>query len=331
MTRASAGSALVVGAGLMGRWHAHALRRLSIPIGGIVDTDGERASRLARRVGARRVHDEVDAALSEGGYGAAHVCTPADTHAALITRFFDAGVHVLCEKPLAGTAAETTALLDSASKSGRLLVPVHQFLFQPGFLRVVAALAGSGRLLHVDFFAASAGAERGGDGLAEAVAADILPHPLSLLRRLIGPAFGGIEWHVLRRSPGEIRIVGAWDDATLGVLVSMHGRPTRNALRLVFDEGTWHVDLFHGFAWREDPGVSRLRKIGRPFGASLSSGLAATANLGRRALSREPAYPGLRTLVGKFWESVDRGAPPPISAQEVIDVAEARDALSSTG
>jgi predicted dehydrogenase len=255
------------------------------------------------------------------------VCTPVDSHAQLVSRLLEGGVHVLCEKPLAEGAAETRSLLASAKHADLLLAPVHQFLFQQGFLEVVSALPAAGRLLHVDFFAASAGAAEGGTGRAAAVAADILPHPLSLLRRLIGPAFASIDWSVTKGGTGELRAAGAWGHATVGILVSMHGRPTRNAARIVCEGGTWHVDLFHGFAWREDPRVSRGRKITRPFRASLGAGVAATANLARRLLAREPAYPGLRTLAAGFWDAVRAGGPPPISAEEIIDVAVARDAL----
>ena len=111
------------------------------------------------------------------------------------------------------------------------------------------------------------------------------------------------------------------------ILVSLSGRPTRNSLRIVGDKGSLHVDLYHGFSVLERGAVSRRHKALRPFARSLRTLGAAGANLIARTARWEPAYPGLRELVKEFYGAVEGARPAPISAEESLDVARARDTV----
>jgi predicted dehydrogenase len=234
---------------------------------------------------------------------------------------------VLVEKPLAPTATATAKLLDLAAARGRLLCPVHQFLFQPGVLGAQSALPAIGPLLHAEVVSCSAGADGCPDGERDRVAAEILPHPLALLARVLPAPLAAADWHLDHPAAGELRATGSLGGCSFTILVSMRGRPTTNVLRLIGERGTVHVDLFHGFHVVEAGAVSRARKIAHPFLLSGATLRAATRNLLSRAARREVAYPGLRELTRRFYNAVRRGAEPPISPRETLDVATARDAL----
>jgi hypothetical protein len=88
-----------------------------------------------------------------------------------------------------------------------------------------------------------------------------------------------------------------------------------------------HADLFHGFAFEEQRKLTRVAKIVRPFGNAAGALTAATTNLARRIAMREQAFPGLRELVGKFYEAAKSDGTPPISASETLDVAVERDTI----
>jgi predicted dehydrogenase len=318
----------IIGAGLMGRWHAAAAARVGADVTLVIDPDDGRATRLAHRYGATvtdltAVHGEV--------VDVAHICSPLATHAAITRRVLSGGVAALVEKPLAATARETDDLLALAESRGIALCPVHQFLFQPGTRRLLGALDRLGTVLHLDYEACSAGGMgQSPAGLAEIVA-DILPHPLSLARRVVRQPLHTLSWHVARPSAGEFRATAHTVDATIGLLISMGGRPTRNTLRLIGTRGTAHLDLFHGFATFEPGAVSRGRKITRPLTHAAATITGAAANLIRRAVARELAYPGLATLVKEFYEASRGERAVPIAADEIRDVALARDRLLGSG
>ena len=87
------------------------------------------------------------------------------------------------------------------------------------------------------------------------------------------------------------------------------------------------LDLFHGFATIDTAAVSRKAKIARPFRRSAIQFAAAGRNLARRFVTREFAYPGLRTLISEFYAAVRGAGPPPITAEEILAVAAARDSV----
>ncbi len=320
---------VIVGAGLMGQWHAHALRAIGRRIAAVVDPDADRAAGLARRYAATGTTDFA-AALGESPL-AVHLCTPRETHLELAERTLAAGAHVLIEKPFAHTGDAATKILSLAAARNLIACPVHQFLYQRGVRHTIANLAAFGPILHADFVACSAGATIDGDTLLRRaqLALDILPHPLSLLRRVLAMSLPDAEWHVMTPMPGEVRITGSVGQTSFGMLVSAAGRPTRNTARFVGERGTMHIDLFHGFATFEPPDVSRARKIARPFALSAKTLATATANLASRMISREPAYPGLRELVAAFYDAIASGAGSPITPAETKDVAVAADRIAA--
>jgi predicted dehydrogenase len=318
--------AAIAGAGLMGRWHADSIRRVGGKVCVIVDRDRRRASELAGRYPGAEAASDWSSALAGGVAEVAHICTPVETHEALTAQALEAGLHALVEKPLAETAEATSALLALAASRHVLLCPVHQFLFQPGVVRAGRAVERIRPMLHVDVVICSAGAEQGSPD-RDRIAAEILPNPLALIARLVGEPIQDGAWQVQHAARGELRASGQIGSVSVSVLISMGGRPTANLLRLIGTRGTVHVDLFHGFSVLEGGAVSRARKITHPFTLAGGTLFSATGNLLSRAARREPAYPGLRELIRRFYQAIGTAGQPPISAAETMDVALVRDAL----
>ena len=59
-----------------------------------------------------------------------HVCTPNSSHAEISIAALQSGKHVMCEKPMAKTAAEAKAMLDAAKATGKLLTIGYQNRFR---------------------------------------------------------------------------------------------------------------------------------------------------------------------------------------------------------
>lgn len=316
----------IVGAGLMGQWHADAVRRTGGAVSAIVDRDEHKAAQLLRLHPKARIAPDLASVLKADLADVAHICTPAQTHEVLAQQALEAGLHLLVEKPLTETAEATAQLLHLAESKRLFLCPVHQFLFQAGVLRAQNAIGRLGALLHVDTLICSAGAERGLQD-ADLIVADILPGPLSLIARFVPNAIGNASWRVEHPAKGELRASTSVENVSISVLVSLNGRPTVNALRLIGERGSVHADLFHGYSVVEPGAVSRARKIAHPFLRSGATIFSAAANLASRARRREPAYPGLRELIRRFYESLRTGESPPISPGETLAVAAARDRI----
>ncbi len=325
MTSQSRQRAIIVGAGLMGRWHAHALGRLGLPIKAIIDPELKWARALTAKHTGAKAADRLDACLAENPGAVVHICTPPDSHGDITRAALEAGCHALVEKPLTPESALTSELLDLAQGEGRLLCPVHQFPFMRGVLKARSRASTIAPIRHVEHIAFSAGAAGLDAEGHDRIAADIVPHSFSLFSCFLDKAPDEIKWQLARPAPGEIRAQGLAGEATAAITISTGGRPTTNRLVIVGERGTLHIDLFHGFCVAESPSVSRMRKIAEPFSLSSKTFLAAGLNLLARSIRREPAYPGLRELIRRFYAAAADSDPPPISPAETLGIARARD------
>lgn len=317
--------AVVVGAGLMGRWHADAVARSGNRVACIVDSEITRAERLAARHRYARVASSLDDAFGRARFDVVHVCTPLATHAVLAAQALTAGAHAIVEKPLADDAEQTRRLLEIAAARGVMLVPVHQMPFQRGVVAARESCRLLGPVLHLDTTACTAGAEGGGD--RDQLALDIVPHPLSLVQHFVSPALADAEWRVVRLGAGELRLTAEIGGTAVGMVISTRGRPTTNTLRMICARGTVNVDLFHGFAVVATGAATRTYKLMQPFSVAAHTISAAAANLVTRSLSGEPAYPGLRSLIAQLYAAARAHSAPPISPDETLQVAVVRDRI----
>ena len=318
--------AAIIGAGLMGRWHADSVRRIGGTVSIVADADPDRAAYLAEEFDAPstvRIGDALSRQLAD----VAHVTTPAEEHVYAIRAALESGLHVLAEKPLAPSAAVTAELFSLASAKSLLLCPVHQSLFQPGVIKLLRSNQKLGRIRQIAVVICTAGANGGDDAARDRLVCEVLPHPLSLAARIVPGGITGTRWQVARAAPGEVQVAGVHDGVSISMLISTRGRPPRNSLSVTGEVGSIHADLFHGFAFVEQRNVSRVGKIVRPFDVAAGTVRAAAINLARRAARREQAFPGLRELVGRFYDAVGSGAAPPISFAETLDVAAERDTI----
>lgn len=94
----------------MGGVHAHAIRASGAVLVGIADNDLSLATTLQQRAQAERATASPAELIEAPDIDAVHVCTPNATHFSLVEAALRAGKHVVCEKPLATSAAEAARL-----------------------------------------------------------------------------------------------------------------------------------------------------------------------------------------------------------------------------
>jgi predicted dehydrogenase len=68
------------------------------------------------------------------------ICTPTSSHLPLALWALDAGYHVVCEKPVALDRAQALTLTEAAARSGKVVVPCHQYRFNPAWQQMGAWL-----------------------------------------------------------------------------------------------------------------------------------------------------------------------------------------------
>ncbi|HEX6316625.1 MAG TPA: Gfo/Idh/MocA family oxidoreductase [Gemmatimonadaceae bacterium] len=99
-----------------------------------------------RRVLGRRFADVIscgykdyDALLASGAVDAVYIALPNEMHADFAHRAMEAGVHVLCEKPMATTVADARAMRRAAERTGVQFMVAYRLHFDPATLQAIAA------------------------------------------------------------------------------------------------------------------------------------------------------------------------------------------------
>ena len=133
--------AAVAGTGFIGAVHVEALRRLGVEVLGVVASTAERA----QAKGLAPAYDSYEALLADERVDVVHITTPNHLHHDHVRDALAAGKHVVCEKPLATTSAESAELLELAQKSGLVHCTNFNLRFYP-IAHQARALVASGVL-----------------------------------------------------------------------------------------------------------------------------------------------------------------------------------------
>ena len=139
----------LVGAGAIARSYFAALRGSTRLVAvAVVEPDPTRRADAAAELGVPGYAD-LATMLAAGAPDAAIVMTPPVTHEATSIALLDAGLHVLCEKPLAVSTAAALRMIAAARRADRRLMMASKFRYVADVLRARALVADGliGRLL----------------------------------------------------------------------------------------------------------------------------------------------------------------------------------------
>jgi len=111
----------------------------------IASRDADRARTAADTLGIQRSHDSYEDLLADPEVDAVYVPLPNHLHAPWTIAAARAGKHVLCEKPLALTAADARRMIDASADAGVVLMEAFMYRLHPSWV-AVRDLVGGGRI-----------------------------------------------------------------------------------------------------------------------------------------------------------------------------------------
>ena len=117
----------LVGTKFMGKAHSNAWMTaprffdlpMAVDLRAVAGREVASLAAFAQRWGWRCCSDDWRDLLDDPQVGLVDVCTPNHLHAEVSIAALEAGRHVACEKPLAGTLADARAMRDAAAKAAR--------------------------------------------------------------------------------------------------------------------------------------------------------------------------------------------------------------------
>jgi len=123
--------AAVIGTGFIGAVHLNTLRRLGIPVVGVLGSSPARGADRARALGVSRAYGALDELLADTAVQVVHITSPNVAHYRQVKAILAAGKHVICEKPLAMTSAQSAEMVAMARSSGKVAAVCYNTRFYP--------------------------------------------------------------------------------------------------------------------------------------------------------------------------------------------------------
>jgi predicted dehydrogenase len=147
--------AAIIGLGFVGKAHLEALRRLGIPVRGILGSSPERTQEAVRELKLERGYSSLAELVRDSNVNVVHVCTPNYVHHDQTKAAMEGGKHVMCEKPLAMNTRESQSLIELARKenlAGGVTYNLRYYpLCQEARSLVQRGAIGEPRLIHGGF------------------------------------------------------------------------------------------------------------------------------------------------------------------------------------
>ena len=193
----------IIGTGVMGADHARNLSRgvRGARLEAVADADRSRAQELAAATGDPHVFASGEDMIGSGQVDAVIIAAPDPYHGDLTLACLEAGVPVLCEKPLAPTGAEALAVVKAHDQAASPLLTVgFMRRFDPGYRAMRARLTQgtAGALLMTHSVHRNVSAYPGQDSSATVTNSAV--HEFDILPWLSGSDIVEVQWTAGRAS-----------------------------------------------------------------------------------------------------------------------------------
>jgi predicted dehydrogenase len=295
----------VLGAGFIATAHVHAYAAApGVRVVAVADPVAAKAQALAAEVGAVAMSSADELLGTE--LDIVSICTPTPTHDTLAVRALEAGLHVLCEKPIARTLNGARRIVEAAQRAPGLLMIGHVSRFEPDH-RQAKAVVDAGHLGPIATMSHSMTTSLPGWSEAGWLAdTDASGGPLV---DLAVHSFDFLSW-IAASDPVRLHAVGADTGVGPATYALVTVRYASGALALV--ETSWAHPASHGFKLATEI----IGRDGRLYWSydDIAGGVINFAT--GASVSFEPLSDrGFRAEVGSFIEAVRTRAASPVPAE----------------
>ncbi len=246
----------IIGFGFMGRMHHRCWTAIpGAEVAAICDADPAAVTDSSRGRGniagaeatadleGVEIYSDVGEMLARERLDAVSITVPTHLHARWSIAALDAGVHVLCEKPMALTVEDGLRMIEAAERGGKILQIGHCIRFWPEYAKAREIIAGGshGRVIAATFgrFAATAHVKAGGwftdQGRSGGMALDLHIHDSDFIQHVFG----------LPRS-----VVSRGASGSAGGIAHICTQYRYDDDKLVSAEGGWAMTPSFGFVMR---------------------------------------------------------------------------------
>ncbi|MBJ6362657.1 Gfo/Idh/MocA family protein [Paenibacillus sp. GCM10012307] len=220
------------------------------------DVIEERAQQAAEKYGTSeaKVYTDFQELLKDGSIDVIHVLTPNDSHANITIASLEAGKHVMCEKPIAKTAADAKRMVEAAKRTGKKLTVGYNNRFRTDSLHL-KRLCEEGELGEIYFAKAHAirrravptwgvflDEEKQGGGPLIDIGTHALDLTLWMMDNYKPKVVLGQAYHKLSQTENAANAWGSWDPAKFTVEDSAFAMVVMENGATIMVESSWALN-----------------------------------------------------------------------------------------
>lgn len=307
----------------------------------------ERAETAKQKYGTEEtaVYENFHDLLKDPAIDVIHVCTPNDSHAEIAIASLEAGKHVLCEKPMAKTAADARLMVEAAKRTGKKLSIGYDNRYRPDS-QYLHDLTSRGDLGEIYFAKAHAIRRRavptwgvfldeekqGGGPLI-----DIGTHALDLVLWMMDnykpKVVLGKTYHKLGQTENAANAFGPWDPKKFTVEDSAFAMITMENGASIVLESSWALNTL-------EVDEAKVTLCGTKAGADMKGGLRINGEDNSRLYTKEIDLKGggvnyfeggaetQGVVEARAWiEAVKNDTTPIVTAEQALVVSEILEAI----
>jgi predicted dehydrogenase len=240
----------------------------------------ERAQQAAEKYGiaGAKVYESYIELLKDRSIDVIHVCTPNESHADISIAALEAGKHVMCEKPMAKTAADARRMVEAAKRTGKKLTVGYNNRFRPDsqYLKKVTEAGELGDIYFAKAHAIRRRAvptwgvfldeEKQGGGPLIDIGTHALDLTLWMMNNYEPKAVLGTTFHKLSQKENAANAWGSWDPKQFTVEDSAFGMITMKNGATIVLESSWALNTL-------DVKEAKCTLCGTEGGADMDDGL----------------------------------------------------------
>lgn len=291
------------------------------------------------------VYDHYQDLLADTTIDIVHVCTPNDSHAEISIAGLESGKHVMCEKPMAKTAADARRMVEAAKKTGKKLSIGYQNRFRSDS-QYLKKLCSEGALGDIYFAKAHAirrravptwgvflDEEKQGGGPLIDIGTHALDLTLWMMDNYKPKVVLGTSYRKLAEKENAANAWGPWDPKEYTVEDSAFGMITMENGATIMLESSWAINMLQ-------TGEAKCTLCGTEGGADMWNGLTINgeqhSRLYNNTIQLEAGgvdfYDGTadkaEDLEARLWiEAIEQNLDPVVTPEQACVVSEILEAI----
>lgn len=326
----------IVGCGEIAQEHLKFWSKLDrVSVAAVCDANESRAKRIAKVWHTPAYYGDVGEMLNKESISIVDICTPPMAHCPIILQAFDAGCHVIAEKPLTMTTEEAKTIISRHKGSQTKITVIHNWLYVPVMTRALSLIKRGrlGEVISVEIKALSTPNDpmlrnKGHwcHSLPGGRFGEMLAHPIYLMQAILGPLkvqslqtmkLGGYSWV----SCDELRVVLEANKGSASLYASFNSSRDDVLIDIYSTQGILKIDLVSDtlvqLKYRHLAIFSKGRdSLQQAYQLAFSTARGALSKLSGRWLS------GTELCLRAFIDSVLNGKEPLVSLEEAYDTVE---------